>query len=60
MAMNVELAKELRLDERNHVEKPLLDLLHGLDWRIKRLDRLISSIGLSSGLKRLRGRRFDD
>ena len=28
----------LKLDERNHVEKPLLDQLHGLDWEIKELD----------------------
>jgi type I restriction enzyme R subunit len=32
--INQQLAKELRLDERNHVEKPLLDQLHGLGWRI--------------------------
>lgn len=24
----------LRIDERNHVEKPLLDQLDGLDWEI--------------------------
>jgi type I restriction enzyme R subunit len=28
----------LRLDERNHVEKPLLDQLHGLGWEIIDLD----------------------
>ena len=28
----------LRLDERNHVEKPLLDQLAGLDWEIIDLD----------------------
>ena len=38
MAINDKLAKELRLDERNHVEKPLLDQLHGLGWEIKDLD----------------------
>ena len=27
-------AKQLRLDERNHVEKPLLDQLAGLGWRV--------------------------
>lgn len=31
-------AKELKLDERNHVEKPLLDQLAGLNWEIKDLD----------------------
>ena len=28
----------LRLDERNHVEKPLLDQLAGLSWEIIDLD----------------------
>lgn len=28
----------LRLDERNHVEKPLLNQLAGLDWEIIDLD----------------------
>ena len=32
MATNDKLAKELKLDERNHVEKPLLDQLRGLGW----------------------------
>ena len=32
--INERLAKELKLDERNHVEKPLLDQLSGLGWRI--------------------------
>ena len=27
-------AKQLRLDERNHVEKPLLDQLAGLGWEV--------------------------
>jgi len=27
-------AKEIKLDERNHVEKPLLDQLDGLNWEI--------------------------
>lgn len=31
-------AKQLRLDERNHVEKPLLDQLAGLEWEILDLD----------------------
>jgi type I restriction enzyme R subunit len=31
-------AQTLRLDERNHVEKPLLDQLKGLDWGIIDLD----------------------
>ncbi len=38
MAFNEKLAKELRLDERNHVEKPLLDQLAGLNWEIRDLD----------------------
>jgi type I restriction enzyme, R subunit len=31
-------ANEIKLDERNHVEKPLLDQLEGLDWKILDLD----------------------
>ena len=31
-------AQSLKLDERNHVEKPLLDQLKGLDWEIIDLD----------------------
>jgi type I restriction enzyme R subunit len=38
MAMNEKLANDLKLDERNHVEKPLLDQLAGLGWEIKDLD----------------------
>jgi len=30
--------QEIRLDERNHVEKPLLDQLHGLGWTVLDLD----------------------
>jgi type I restriction enzyme R subunit len=36
--MNEQLKKDLKLDERNHVEKPLLDQLRGLGWEIKDLD----------------------
>jgi type I restriction enzyme, R subunit len=32
--LNEKIAKEIRLDERNHVEKPFLDQLHGLGWTI--------------------------
>src|SRR3984885_9855159 len=32
-------AREIRLDERNHVEKPLLDQLAGLDWEILDLNK---------------------
>jgi hypothetical protein len=28
----------LRIDERNHVEKPFLDQLHGLGWKTIDLD----------------------
>src|SRR5271165_3502364 len=31
-------AKEIKLDERNHVEKPLLDQLAGLQWKVIDLD----------------------
>ena len=31
-------AQPLRIDERNHVEKPLLDQLAGLGWEIFGLD----------------------
>lgn len=34
MAINAELAKALKLDERNHVEKPLLEQLQGFGWKI--------------------------
>jgi type I restriction enzyme R subunit len=34
MFLNDKLAQELRLDERNHVEKPLLAQLHGLGWTV--------------------------
>lgn len=30
--------QSLKLDERNHVEKPFLDQLHGLGWEIIDLD----------------------
>jgi type I restriction enzyme R subunit len=36
--MNEKLKKDLKLDERNHVEKPLLDQLRGLGWEVKDLD----------------------
>jgi type I restriction enzyme R subunit len=36
--MNEKLKRDLKLDERNHVEKPLLDQLRGLGWEIKDLD----------------------
>ncbi len=36
--MNEKLKKDLKLDERNHVEKPLLGQLLGLGWEIKDLD----------------------
>ncbi len=29
----------IKLDERNHVEKPLLDQLTGLGWEVRDLDR---------------------
>lgn len=37
---NITIGKmdHLKLDERNHVEKPLLDQLHGLEWEIIDLD----------------------
>src|SRR6266700_1844786 len=38
MAINDKTAREIKLDERNHVEKPLLDQLAGLDWEILDLD----------------------
>jgi type I restriction enzyme, R subunit len=31
--------EHIKIDERNHVEKPLLDQLHGLNWEILDLDR---------------------
>lgn len=39
MAMNEKLANELKLDERNHVEKPFLDQLSGLSWEIIDCDK---------------------
>jgi len=38
MPLNDKTAKELKLDERNHVEKPLLDQLAGLEWEVIDLD----------------------
>ena len=34
MPASPKLAKEISLDERNHVEKPFLDQLDGLGWQI--------------------------
>ena len=31
-------AQEIKLDERNHVEKPFLDQLDGLKWKVLNLD----------------------
>jgi type I restriction enzyme R subunit len=33
----------IRLDERNHVEKPLLDQLAGLGWEVLDLDGFIEA-----------------
>jgi len=38
MASASSTANQLKLDERNHVEKPLLDQLGGLGWEIIDLD----------------------
>jgi type I restriction enzyme R subunit len=38
MATTDSTAKEIKLDERNHVEKPLLDQLAGLQWEVIDLD----------------------
>jgi type I restriction enzyme R subunit len=34
MASTDQTAREIKLDERNHVEKPLLDQLAGLQWEL--------------------------
>jgi type I restriction enzyme R subunit len=34
MTNHKQVSNHLILDERNHVEKPLLDQLHGLGWEI--------------------------
>jgi len=34
MAVSDQAAKEIKLDERNHVEKPFLDQLHILGWQV--------------------------
>ena len=34
MAVSDKTAKEIKLDERNHVEKPFLDQLEGLGWTV--------------------------
>lgn len=39
MPPNDKTAKEIKLDERNHVEKPFLDQLHGLGWQVLDLDK---------------------
>jgi len=33
------ISKFIKLDERNHVEKPLLDQLYGLGWEVRDLDK---------------------
>ena len=38
MAISEAARREIRLDERNHVEKPFLDQLHGLGWTVSDLD----------------------
>jgi type I restriction enzyme R subunit len=38
MPNNAQNAQALKLDERNHVEKPLLDQLQGLGWTVVDLD----------------------
>jgi type I restriction enzyme, R subunit len=38
MSPTINTAQSIRLDERNHVEKPLLDQLAGLGWEIIDLD----------------------
>lgn len=38
MTLKDKTANELRLDERNHIEKPFLDQLQGLGWEIIDLD----------------------
>jgi type I restriction enzyme R subunit len=38
MANTDKTAREIKLDERNHVEKPLLDQLAGLQWEVIDLD----------------------
>jgi len=38
MAKEDETPNYVKLDERNHVEKPFLDQLHGLEWEIIDLD----------------------
>jgi hypothetical protein len=49
MAVNEKLVKELRLDERNHVEKPLLISCMALNGQSR--TSIASSIRPSSGLK---------
>jgi type I restriction enzyme R subunit len=34
MAVSAKTAREIKLDERNHVEKPFLDQLEGLGWTV--------------------------
>jgi type I restriction enzyme, R subunit len=38
MAASDKTAREIKLDERNHVEKPLLDQLAGLHWNVIDID----------------------
>src|SRR5436190_16346131 len=39
MAVSAKTAQEIKLDERNHVEKPFLDQLEGLGWTIIDCDK---------------------
>ncbi|HOE17146.1 MAG TPA: hypothetical protein PLX02_05510 [Syntrophorhabdaceae bacterium] len=39
MINHKQVSNHLTLYEHNHVERPLLDQLHGLDWEIIDLDK---------------------
>lgn len=44
---NDKATASIRLDEKSHVEDPLLDQLHGLGWEVIRLDLHHQSPGQS-------------
>ena len=48
----------IKLDERNHVEKPLLDQLAGLGWEILDLDGFIEASSKAMEAKSIRKRRY--
>ncbi|MFZ3138217.1 MAG: hypothetical protein WA126_12605 [Thermodesulfovibrionales bacterium] len=50
--------QHIKLDERNHVEEPLLDQLAGLGWEILDLDGFIEARSKAMESKSIKKRRY--